>query len=151
MGLRSLPFFKAKKGWMFAGGGLSADGGGGGSLPIATTETLGAVRVGSGLNVANDGTLTTSIDMRKIEGACNNKTLNTILTGVTTIDGFFGGIRYIDANGDSRFVSFDYKFDSSDYVTLKIANGNFELSPNLYGSANNLHYVLYLINPIFSV
>lgn len=59
MGLRSLPFFKAKKGWMFAGGGLSADGGGGGgSLPIATTETLGAVRVGYGLNVANDGTLT---------------------------------------------------------------------------------------------
>ena len=32
MGLRSLPFFKAKKGWQFAGGGggLSADGGGGG-------------------------------------------------------------------------------------------------------------------------
>ena len=25
MGLRSLPFFKAKKGWQFAGGGLSAD------------------------------------------------------------------------------------------------------------------------------
>lgn len=58
MGLRSLPFFKAKKGWQFAGGGLSADGGGGGSLPIATTETLGAVRVGYGLNVSNDGTLT---------------------------------------------------------------------------------------------
>lgn len=58
MGLRSLPFFKAKKGWQFAGGGLSADGGGGGgSLPIATTETLGTIRVGSGLNVTNDGTL----------------------------------------------------------------------------------------------
>ena len=59
MGLRSLPFFKAKKGWQFAGGGLSADGGGGGggSLPIATTTTLGGVRIGSGINVSNDGTI----------------------------------------------------------------------------------------------
>lgn len=57
MGLRSLPFFKAKKGWQVAGGGLSADGG---SLPIATTTTLGGVRVGRGLNIDNDGTLSIS-------------------------------------------------------------------------------------------
>lgn len=66
MGLRSLPFFKAKKGWQFAGGGLSSEtgGGGGGSLPIATAETLGGVRIGSGVNVANDGTISTDLHIK---------------------------------------------------------------------------------------
>lgn len=79
MGLRSLPFFKAKRGWQFAGGGQSdgGGGGGGGSLPIATTDTIGAVRVGNGLDVANDGTLSTSMQFSTSEFA----------TGLKWIDG----------------------------------------------------------------
>jgi len=74
MGLRSLPFFKAKKGWQFAGGGLTSDsGGGGGSLPIATTETLGAVRVGNGLEVDNTGTLSTICHYQTKEFATGKK------------------------------------------------------------------------------
>lgn len=43
MGLRSLPFFKAKKGWQFAGGGLPSDssgGGGGSGINYSTEEQL---------------------------------------------------------------------------------------------------------------
>lgn len=54
--MRSLPFFKGKKGYQFAGGGITSDGGGGAIEP-ATTETLGGVIVGGGLSVTSNGLL----------------------------------------------------------------------------------------------
>ena len=56
MGMRSLPFFKGKKGYQFAGGGITSDGGGGAIEP-ATTEKLGGVIVGGGLSVTSNGLL----------------------------------------------------------------------------------------------
>lgn len=57
--MRFLPFTKNKGGVQFAGLGYDSDSGGGGSytLPPATTSTLGGVKVGSGLSVESDGTL----------------------------------------------------------------------------------------------
>ena len=59
--MRIIPFMKRKKGVQFAGIGLDTGGGGGGSyvLPPATANTLGGVKVGQGLSVASDGTLST--------------------------------------------------------------------------------------------
>ena len=60
--MRIMPFMKRKKGVQFAGIGLDTGGGGGGSyvLPTATANRLGGVKVGSGLEVTSDGTLSTS-------------------------------------------------------------------------------------------
>lgn len=63
--MRFLPFAKGKKGFQFAGGGVSdsgGSGGGGGSytLPPATSSTLGGVKIGSGVNVTSDGTISVS-------------------------------------------------------------------------------------------
>ena len=60
--MRTLPFFKPKKGVQFAGEGVtdSSGGGGGYTLPTATASRLGGVKVGSGLSVEEDGTLSAS-------------------------------------------------------------------------------------------
>lgn len=60
--MRIMPFMKRKKGVQFAGIGLDTGGGGGGSyvLPPATANRLGGVKVGSGLEVDEDGTLSTT-------------------------------------------------------------------------------------------
>lgn len=60
--MRVLPFFKPRKGWHVAGTNLEPDSGGGGSyvLPVASADTLGGVKVGSGLSVESDGTLSAS-------------------------------------------------------------------------------------------
>ena len=63
--MRGLPFFKGKKGPQFAGMNFSNDasgGGGGGSytLPTATASRLGGVKIGSGINVSEDGTISAS-------------------------------------------------------------------------------------------
>lgn len=60
--MRIMPFMKRKKGVQFAGIGLDTGGGGGGSyvLPTATANRLGGVKVGTGLEVAEDGTLSTT-------------------------------------------------------------------------------------------
>lgn len=61
--MRIMPFMKRKKGVQFAGIGLDTGGGGGGGsyvLPTATANRLGGVKIGSGLEVAEDGTLSTS-------------------------------------------------------------------------------------------
>lgn len=55
--MRMLPFMKRKKGVQFAGIGFDTGGGGGGALPIASTETLGGIKVGNNLTIAEDGTL----------------------------------------------------------------------------------------------
>lgn len=57
--MRIMPFMKRKKGVQFAGIGLDA-GGGGGTLPIASTETLGGVKVGDNLSITPEGVLSAS-------------------------------------------------------------------------------------------
>ena len=78
MGIRSIPFFKGKKGWQFAGGG-QADGGGGGAgnVPIATTSSLGGVIIGSGLKITPEGVLSSG----------GNFSTTPIDTGYKTHDG----------------------------------------------------------------
>ncbi len=55
--MRIMPFMKRKKGVQFAGIGLDTGGGGSYVLPPATENTLGGIKVGSGLSVESDGTL----------------------------------------------------------------------------------------------
>ena len=58
--MRIMPFMKRKKGVQFAGIGLDTGGGGGGSLPIASADTLGAVKIGENLNITSEGVLSAS-------------------------------------------------------------------------------------------
>lgn len=60
--MRGLPFFKAKNKPQFAGLNFSDGGGGGGSssLPIASADTLGGVKIGEGIDVSSDGTISAS-------------------------------------------------------------------------------------------
>ena len=60
--MRFLPFAKGKKGFQFAGGGVSDSGGGGGGyvLPVASSETLGGIKVGNGLTITGAGVLSAS-------------------------------------------------------------------------------------------
>ena len=55
--MRIMPFMKRKKGIQFAGVGIDSGGGGGLSLPIASSTSLGGVKVGAGLDVQSDGLL----------------------------------------------------------------------------------------------
>lgn len=82
--MRIMPFMKRKKGIQFAGVGLDTGGGGGGSyvLPPATSSTLGGVKVGTGLEVAEDGTLSSSGG-----GGGLNYSTTRQNTGVKWIDG----------------------------------------------------------------
>ena len=59
MGFRSLPYTEAEGKPQFAGMG-SGGGSGGGSytLPVATSEVLGGVKIGDGLSIDSDGILT---------------------------------------------------------------------------------------------
>lgn len=56
--MRIMPFMKRKKGIQFAGVGL--DTGGGGSLPIASENTLGGVKIGAGLSITSEGVVSAS-------------------------------------------------------------------------------------------
>lgn len=60
--MRFMPFVKGKKGFQMAGGGVSDSGGGGGGyvLPSATSSTLGGVKIGTGVEVTSDGTISVS-------------------------------------------------------------------------------------------
>lgn len=58
--MRFLPFAKGKKGYQFAGGGVTSDSGGSYELQPATASLLGGVKIGSGVNVTSDGTISVS-------------------------------------------------------------------------------------------
>ena len=82
--MRIMPFMKRKKGVQFAGIGLDTGGGGGGLyvLPPATANTLGGVKVGQGLSITSDGTLS-------IDGGCGSFDFSTteVNTGQKWVDG----------------------------------------------------------------
>lgn len=46
------------------------------NIPIASAETLGGVKIGDGINVAEDGTISTTINMLSNTDYLTNKTLN---------------------------------------------------------------------------
>lgn len=141
MGIRSLPFFKGKKGWQFAGGGQADGGGGGGgesyTLPVASANVLGGVKIGSGLNITNDGTLSASggsggggsfdysttefdtgqkwIDGKKIYGVVQNATRFTSDSTMCrfepgVVDTFIGGFGLF-RNSDFTYTSIKMMFD----------------------------------------
>ena len=83
--MRFLPFTKNKGGCQFAGLGYDSGGGGSYTLPPATASMLGGVKVGTGLAVESDGTLSASggggIDLSTTEhvvGKYGNKDLYSI-------------------------------------------------------------------------
>lgn len=82
--MRFLPFVKPKNGFQFAGGGISGDSGGGGgyTLPTATASRLGGIKVGSGLSVESDGTLSASGG----GGGCPPVSFTEVDTGVVYND-----------------------------------------------------------------
>lgn len=101
--MRIMPFMKRKKGVQFAGIGIDTGGGGGGSLPIASAETLGGVKVGSGLSVTSDGTLSAS-------GGAVNYSTSRQDTGVKDIDGKTVYVKTVETNvigNDWREIVFE--------------------------------------------
>lgn len=96
MGVRFLPFRKAKGGVQFAGYDGADDGGGGGSyvLPVATPATLGGVKVGDGLTISNDGVLSLYPNAHFINYESD---VTTTLSGYFDVDDNFtdDGVRLI--------------------------------------------------------
>jgi len=84
--MRFMPFVKGKKGFQMAGGGVSDSGGGGGGyvLPPATSNTLGGVKIGNGVNVTSDGTISVSGGGG---GGFDYSTTEEVNTGHKWIDG----------------------------------------------------------------
>lgn len=61
MGVRTMPYTEANGKPQFAGMGSGGTGGGGSyTLPTATALRLGGVKIGSGVNVSDDGTISVS-------------------------------------------------------------------------------------------
>ena len=55
----------------------AASGSGGiGNIPIASADTVGGVKIGEGINVTEDGTISTTINMLSNTDYLTNKTLN---------------------------------------------------------------------------
>lgn len=52
--MRTMPQFEVSDGYQFAGSGM---GGGDGDLPVATSETLGGIKVGENLSIDEEGVL----------------------------------------------------------------------------------------------
>ena len=85
MGIRSMPFFKGKKGFQFAGGGNIDEYG---DLPIATTSSAGCVKPdGTTINVTDQGGISvpTGSDTAKGILQVDNDTIKAI-NGVLTTD-----------------------------------------------------------------
>lgn len=125
MGIRSLPFLKGKKGWQFAGGGLSADGGG--NVPIATDSTVGIVQPdGSTITVDSNGVISShGFTVANNAGAHNaiycGKSLGMSVSEAQyasiqagTFEGMFIGDYWTIDNVTYRIAAFDYWFNTGD-------------------------------------
>ena len=121
--MRFLPFAKGKKGFQFAGGGVSDSGGGGGGyvLPPANSSTLGGVKIGSGVEVTSDGTISVS-------GGDNTISLIAPVDTTTTVNLPPQAIGTIVVGGGYSNAPFDiYNFLSdpnSVYTLYKTVNNN---------------------------
>ena len=118
MGLRTLPFFKTRKGWHVAGTGYEDSGGGGGyTLPVANASTLGGVKVGDGLSIDENGVLSSS-----------SSSVSIVTQSYSTSKLTIGG------NGDS-LVTIDVSKDGKTPIGVKeiYVNDDFEnLSQDLF-------------------
>ena len=97
--MRITPFMKRKKGVQFAGIGL--DTGGGSSLPIASTTTIGGVMIGEGVNIDETGKI--SVDSGGGITFTDEETQVGTFAGVTLYckkvsiaDSFFTSVSSID-------------------------------------------------------
>ena len=155
MGIRGLPFMKGKKGFQFAGSGFDSDGGGGGgggtyTLPVASANVLGGVKIGSGLNITNDGILSASgggggsfdysttefdtgqkwIDGKKIYGIVQNATRSDSSSTVCrfecgVVDNFIGGfglIKGLEFTDTAIRMMFDRRGGSWEYCYAYFSN-----------------------------
>ena len=103
--MRIMPFMKRKKGVQFAGVGLDT-GGGSGTLPIASADTLGAVKIGNNLNITSEGVLSA-------EGV-------TISTDETVIGSFLRSTLYSKAVALSATPTNDTYEESFDTSTFNV-------------------------------
>lgn len=129
--MRIMPFMKRKKGLQFAGIGL--DTGGGGSLPIASPATLGAIKTGATVETDANGVCDVSIpistsefytglkwtDGKKIYG--KNYSLASMPTEYTKLDDLnsrnlifaFGSVAY-----SNKRWSVPFFYNTSVYCTI---------------------------------
>lgn len=124
--MRIMPFMKRKKGLQFAGIGLdTGGGGGGGSLPIASSDVLGGVKIGSGVNVASDGTISVSssgVDYAlNVEHETNMTFLGRKVYSIIVDDG-----RYQNMSNTFTNITITGKLPSniSDLVDVKLYTAN---------------------------
>lgn len=95
--MRMLPSFKRKSGYQMAGDGLDSEGGGGGyTLPVASVNTLGGIKVGEGLSITPQGVLSATgssggaiviADTEQEVGTFGNETLYSRRFDVTNLSG----------------------------------------------------------------
>lgn len=102
--MRIMPFMKRKKGIQFAGVGLDEGGGGSGSLPVASTETLGGIKVGENLTIDSEGVLSAE------GGGGLNYSTTEFDTGKKWIDGktIYGKLHAFESasliQGEARYI-----------------------------------------------
>lgn len=82
MGVRSMPYVEAEGKPQFAGmgSGGSSGGGSGYTLPVASASTLGGVKIGDGVNVSSDGTIS-------VEGGGGGINISTTDSKIGTVGG----------------------------------------------------------------
>lgn len=137
--MRIMPFMKRKNGVQFAGVGLDTGGGGGGSLPIASDQTLGGVKTGYNMSCDSDGVLTANIwDFDTVEkriGTYNGKPLYRKK---------FTGLNYpmLENNWNADVVTIPGGFD--DFIFALISNdaGTY-YTPVFWGKRNSDGFSFY--------
>ena len=125
--MRIMPFMKRKKGIQFAGVGL--DTGGGGSLPIASENTLGGVKIGDGLSITPLGVLSGGIHLSTQEHVIGDLD-GTPLYSISAVGqiGYFGDASQVDK------IVFACAF------TVDASNNMRGVNPNdLYVSSNKFY------------
>lgn len=139
MGVRSMPYMKSSGKPQFAGLGLEVSGGGGGgsyTLPTATASRLGGVKIGSGVNVSSDGTISVSGGGG---GSSYNFSTDEVNTGHKWIDGKDIYVRVIENVG--KFDTNVVKITKSTYNIDLVIYAYGQLQPSgstgsIYGSTN---------------
>ena len=123
--MRQLPFFKIKKGWSVAGTGeVNGSGGGGGgggyTLPIASADTLGGVKVGDGLSINASGVLSASGGGGGGGGSTSTVVKTTGNTGTINIpQNSIGRLLTGNLTEGSNFDEYAFISDTSGIISLK--------------------------------
>lgn len=91
-------------------------------LPIASTDTLGGIKVGSDLSIAEDGTLTTNIDTSNLVDITSTQTITGTKTFSNTIYGI--GIALNSVHNIVAYRSGVVYLGDFDYATTIQVKGN---------------------------